>query len=173
MENIPGLRLNKDDYTEMALLLSLYDHELASTILEKAKNELDNPDKMERFEFLSPAVASDEGIRATFFESFEDPKNREKESWVVTACGYLHHPLRQKTAIAQLPLALDLLEEIQKTGDIFFPKRWLSATVGQYQSPEAYQLVETYLEEHPELEPSLKGKVLQATDDLYRYTKMK
>ncbi|MHA7862687.1 M1 family metallopeptidase [Flagellimonas marinaquae] len=172
-QNIPGLRLNKDDYTEMALLLSLYDHELASIILEKAKNELDNPDKMERFEFLSPAVASDEGIRATFFESFEDPKNREKESWVVTACGYLHHPLRQKTAIAQLPLALDLLEEIQKTGDIFFPKRWLSATVGQYQSPEAYQLVETYLEEHPELEPSLKGKLLQATDDLYRYTKMK
>lgn len=172
-QNIPGLRLNKDDYTEMALLLSLYDHELASTILEKAKNELDNPDKIERFEFLSPAVASDEGIRATFFESFEDPKNREKESWVVTACGYLHHPLRQKTAIAQLPLALDLLEEIQKTGDIFFPKRWLSATVGQYQSPEAYQLVETYLEEHPELEPSLKGKLLQATDDLYRYTKMK
>jgi aminopeptidase N len=33
--------------------------------------------------------------------------------------------------------------------------------------------VETYLEEHPELEPSLKGKLLQATDDLYRYTKMK
>ena len=78
----------------------------------------------------------------------------------------------KKTAIAQLPLALDLLEEIQKTGDIFFPKRWLSATVGQYQSPEAYQMVETFLGEHPELEPSLKGKLLQATDDLYRFTKM-
>ena len=171
-QKIPGLRLNKDDFTEMALLLSVYDHELATTILERAKGELDNPDKIERFEFLMPAVSSDQEVRADFFESFENPKNREKESWVVTACGYLHHPLRQKTAIAQLPLALDLLEEIQKTGDIFFPKRWLSATVGQYQSPEAYQMVETFLGEHPELEPSLKGKLLQATDDLYRFTKM-
>ena len=108
-------------------------------------------------------------MRDTFFESLKDPKNREKESWVVTACSYIHHPLRQQTAIKHLPLALDLLEEIQKTGDIFFPKRWLTATVGQYQSMEAYQIVEDYLKEHPELQPSLKGKLLQASDDLYRF----
>lgn len=169
---IPDLKLNQDDYTDMAMDLALYNHKKAREILETAKSELDNSDKIKRFEFLQPGLSSDAAVRETFFKSFRDTKNREKESWVGTACGYLHHPLRQKTAIQQLPLALDLLEEIQRTGDIFFPKRWLSATVGQYQSKEAYQIVEEYLKNHPGLEPSLKGKLLQASDDLYRFVNM-
>ena len=169
---IPDLKLNQDDYTDMAMSLALYEHKQAIIILETAKAQLDNPDKIKRFEFLLPAFSSDAAVRETFFKSFQDAKNREKESWVGTACGYLHHPLRQKTAIQQLPLALDLLEEIQRTGDIFFPKRWLSATVGQYQSAEAQKMVKDYLDQHPELEPSLKGKLLQASDNLYRFVKM-
>ncbi|MCR9229099.1 MAG: M1 family aminopeptidase [Flavobacteriaceae bacterium] len=169
---IPELKLNQDDYTDMAMSLALYGHKQAPTILETAKTELGNPDKIKRFEFLLPALSSDVTVRETFFKSFKDAKNREKESWVGTACGYLHHPLRQKTAIGHLPLALELLEEIQKTGDIFFPKRWLSATVGQYQSKEAQEMVEDYLRQNPDLEPSLKGKLLQASDDLYRFVKM-
>ncbi|MHA7831062.1 MAG: M1 family metallopeptidase [Flagellimonas sp.] len=169
---IPDLRLNQDDYTNMAMSLALYQHDQAENILEKAKAALKNPDKVKRFEYLLPALSSDVTVRNTFFESLKDPKIREKESWVVTACSYIHHPLRQQIAIKHLPLALDLLEEIQKTGDIFFPKRWLTATVGQYQSMEAYQIVENYLKAHPELQPSLKGKLLQASDDLYRFTKL-
>lgn len=169
---IPDLRLNQDDYTDMAMSLALYDHQQAATVLETAKEQLDNPDKIKRFEFLLPALSSDAGVRDDFFKSFKDAKNREKESWVGTACGYLHHPLRQDVAIKNLPLALELLEEIQKTGDIFFPKRWLSATIGQYQSIEAQEMVEEYLEQHPNLEPSLKGKLLQASDNLYRFVGM-
>jgi Aminopeptidase N len=168
---IQDLKLNKDDYTGMAMTLALYEHPKANEILESAKKSLDNPDQLKRFEFLTPALSADASVRAEFFESFEDAKNREKEAWVLAACGYIHHPLHQSTAIEQLPLALDLLEEIQKTGDIFFPKRWLSATVGQYQSAEAYELTEKYLADHPNLNNSLKGKLLQATDDLYRYVK--
>ncbi|NDV42661.1 M1 family metallopeptidase [Flagellimonas sediminis] len=168
---IPDLKLNKDDYTSMAMTLALYAHPKSDEILVTAKKALDNPDQLKRFDFLAPALSPDASVRATFFESFRDAKNREKEAWVLTACGYIHHPLHQSTAIEQLPLALDLLEEIQKTGDIFFPKRWLSATVGQYQSSEAYELTEKYLATHPDLNNSLKGKLLQATDDLYRYVK--
>nr|WP_297782535.1 M1 family aminopeptidase [uncultured Allomuricauda sp.] len=169
---IPDLKLNQDDYTNMAMSLALYEHSQAEKVLETAKAQLNNPDKIERFEFLRPALSSDVAVRDTFFESFKDAKNREKESWVTTACGYIHHPLRQKTAIKQVPLALDLLEEIQKTGDIFFPKRWLSSTVGQYQSQEALEYVEKYLKEHPNVNSSLKGKLLQATDDLYRFNRL-
>lgn len=170
-QQIQDLKLNKDDYTSMAMTLALYEHPEAEEILETAKKALDNPDKLKRFEFLLPALSSDESVRSAFFESFRDTKNREKESWVLAACGYIHHPLHQSSSIKQLPLALDLLEEIQKTGDIFFPKRWLSATIGQYQASEAYELMEKYLADHPDLNPSLKGKLLQATDDLYRYVK--
>jgi len=168
---VQDLKLNKDDYTGMAMTLALYEHPKTDEILESAKKALTNPDQIKRFEFLTPALSADASVRAEFFESFEDAKNREKEAWVLAACGYIHHPLHQSTSIKQLPLALELLKEIQKTGDIFFPKRWLSATVGQYQSQEAYKLTEEYMADHPNLNNSLKGKLLQATDDLYRYVK--
>jgi aminopeptidase N len=169
---ISDLRLNQDDFTNMAMGLALFGHEASDVILETAKEALTNQDKIKRFEFLKPALSSDVLVRNQFFESFRDAKNREKESWVLTACGYMHHPLRQQESVTMVPLALDLLEDIQKTGDIFFPKRWLSTTVGQYQSEEALQMVELYLESRPNLNPSLKGKLLQATDDLYRYQKL-
>ncbi|MBR9853697.1 MAG: peptidase M1 [Algicola sp.] len=169
---IPDLMLNQDDFSEIAMTLALYKHAEAAAILEDAKNQLSNPDKVKRFEFLLPALSEDVSVRKTFFESFKEAKNREKEAWVATACRYLHHPLRQKSALEQVPLALELLQEIQQTGDIFFPKRWLVATVGQYQSPEVIKYVDAYLQKQPDLEPSLKGKLLQATDNLYRFNEL-
>lgn len=67
-----------------------------------------------------------------------------------------------------LSLALDLLPEIQRTGDIFFPKGWLVNTIGQYTSKEAWDLVNQFLKENPNLNLALKNKVLQATDLLER-----
>ena len=45
---------------------------------------------------------------------------------------YLHHPLRAAASAKYVRPSLDLLWEIQKTGDIFFPKRWMDATLGGY-----------------------------------------
>lgn len=168
---IPDLKLNEDDFTDMAMTLALFGHKNANKILDRAREQLSNPDKEKRFDFLRPTLSAEESERDAFFVSLSDASNREKESWVLTACGYVHHPLRQASAVKHLPLALELLEDIQKTGDIFFPKGWLSNTVGQYQSPEAYLMVERYLTENPDLNESLQGKLLQATDDLYRFVK--
>ena len=152
----------------MAQTLSLYGHPEAVTILKQAKAKLTNPDKRERFEFMEPALSNSSEIRAAFFESFRSPENRAKESWVQTAAGYIHHPLHQEESIHSLSISLELLEEIQQTGDIFFPKRWLDATIGLYTSEEAYDLVDTYLENHPSIDSNLKRKLLQASDKLFR-----
>ena len=163
-----NLSLNQDDYTRLAQTLSLYGHPEAVTILKQAKAKLTNPDKRERFEFMEPALSNSSEIRAAFFESFRSPENRAKESWVQTAAGYIHHPLHQEESIHSLSISLELLEEIQQTGDIFFPKRWLDATIGLYTSEEAYDLVDTYLENHPSIDSNLKRKLLQASDKLFR-----
>ena len=92
----------------------------AKTILAKAKSALSNPDKIKRFEFLAPALDADSVVRTMYFESFKEAKNRDKESWVQTACSYIHHPLRQEDGIKNIEISLALLEEIQETGDIFF-----------------------------------------------------
>jgi aminopeptidase N len=67
---------------------------------------------------------------------------------------------------------LALLDEIQKTGDIFFPKRWITSTIGQYTSKEAANQVTKFLKENPDFNPILKNKILQGTDDLMRVQKI-
>ena len=63
---------------------------------------------------------------------------------------------------------LDLLEEIQLTGDIFFPKSWLNATIGNYTSEYAYKTLEQFLTDKPDFSEVLKNKLLQASDGVYR-----
>ncbi|MGA9270722.1 MAG: M1 family aminopeptidase [Lutimonas sp.] len=165
---IPNLILNEDDFTQIAMRLALYEHPSAPQILEEARTALKDPNKIERFDFLMPALSPDPATRNDLFRSFAQKEKREKENWVLSACYYIHHPLRQKTAIRSLPLSLDLIEEIQQTGDIFFPKGWLDNTIGMYSSEEAYAILTEFLEAHPELNPQLRLKILQSTDDLYR-----
>lgn len=165
---IPDLKLNQDDYTDIAMDLVLYDHPDQINILEKAKIDITNPDKLERFEFLLPALSNNVADRDAFFESLKDEKNRAKESWTLTALNYLNHPLRQNVSLKYLRPSLELLDEIQRTGDIFFPKRWLNSTIGAYSSPEAYTILEDFITAHPNMNPSLMNKLLQASDDLRR-----
>jgi aminopeptidase N len=123
---------------------------------------------------MMPALSPDVAVRDAFFASLKDEKNREKEAWVTSALGYLHHPLRQATSEKYLPASLALLAEIQATGDIFFPASWLQATLGSYQSATAAQTVRTFLDANPTptYNPQLRLKLLQAADDLFRAQKL-
>ena len=81
---------------------------------------------------------------------------------------YLHHPIRAEEAERYLSESLELLEEIQRTGDIFFPERWLGSTLSGHQTVSAATIVQDYLATHPELPGRLRLKVLQAADSLFR-----
>ena len=166
--SIPNLKLNETDYTGIASSLAIFEHKDSKVILETAKNAISNPDRKARFEFLLPSLSSDEAERNAFMQSLSDAKYREKESWVLAALGNIHHPLRQTSAQQHLKMSLELLEEIQLTGDIFFPKGWLNSTIGNYSSPYAYKVLETFLNENPDFNPVLKNKLLQSADGLYR-----
>ena len=170
---LKGLHLNENDFTSMASALVIYKHGKADEILEIAKAEITNPDTKKRFEFLLPSLSNDEKVRDEFMNSFFEASNRTKESWVLNALSNMHHPLRQKSAEKHLRACLNALEEIQLTGDIFFPKRWLNNTVGRYSSKNAFHVVETFLLENPDFSPVLKNKLLQSVDGLYRAQKIK
>ncbi|HEY0273506.1 MAG TPA: hypothetical protein VGC22_10000, partial [Chitinophaga sp.] len=75
---------------------------------------------------------------------------------------------RQQVSVKYLPQSLALLEELQRTGDIFFPQSWLAATFGAYQDARAWQVVNAFLQAHPDYNPRLKNQVLQTTDNLRR-----
>nr|AGU12346.1 Peptidase family M1 [uncultured organism] len=162
-----GVKLTEDDYTSLALSIALKS-DTATLVLQQQQERIKNSDRKKRLEFLMPALSLNQQVRDDFFNSLQQRSNRAKEAWVGSALGYLHHPLRQRTSIKYLPKSLMLLEEIQKTGDIFFPQSWLGATFGSYQSAEAAQVVKEFLNSHPDYNPKLKDKILQTTDNLFR-----
>lgn len=170
---VQNLLLNEDDFTALAMNLAVYGHKATPEILNEARRQISNPDKIDRFEFLLPALSQDPIVRETFFKSLKNPGMREKENWVLTAAYYIHHPLRQEEAIQYLPMSLQLLPELAATGDIFFPKAWLDNTIGLYRSEEAHAILEAYLEREKALNPLLRSKLLQATDDLFRVQELK
>jgi aminopeptidase N len=166
-----GVKLTEDDYTALALSIALKS-DTVTTVLKQQQNRITNADRKDRLNFLMPALSLDVRERDAFFAGLADQKNRAKEAWVTTALAYLHHPLRQNTSIKYLSKSLELVEEIQRTGDIFFPQSWMSAIFGSYQTKQAYQIVTDFLNRHPQYNSKLKEKILQSTDNLYRAQKM-
>ncbi|MEJ8800422.1 M1 family metallopeptidase [Pontibacter sp. H249] len=167
-----GITLTEDDYTSLALALALRDYPKGNSILSEQLKRIKNPDRQKRLQFLMPALSAEVEVRDAFFESLAQEQNREKEAWVTTALGYLHHPLRSHTSEKYLQQSLELLEEIQLTGDIFFPANWLNATFSAYQTPTAAATVRNFIEANPNYNPKLRGKILQAADNLFRAVKL-
>ncbi|GAA4202551.1 M1 family aminopeptidase [Pedobacter jeongneungensis] len=162
-----GIKLQEDDYSSLALTIALKTDTI-NNILKEQLARTKNEDRKNRLVYLMPALSLDVKERDNFFNSLKDRKNRRKEAWVTTALAYLHHPIRQVTSEKYLPGSLDLLEEIQKTGDIFFPQSWLAAIFSGYNDKKAYAVVQDFLKSHPDYNPKLKDKILQATDNLRR-----
>jgi len=162
-----GLKLTEDDYTALAFSLAL--REVKDTgLLSKQLSRITNTDRRIRFEFIMPAVSPKVTDRDAFFKSLALKSNRTKESNVGSALYYLHHPLRQASSIKYLPESLEMLSEIQTTGDIFFPQNWLQATFSYYQSAEAAKVIRDFLQRNPGYSPKLKAKILQAADHVFR-----
>ncbi|QDK81360.1 aminopeptidase [Spirosoma sp. KCTC 42546] len=166
-----GVTLTEDDYTSLALALAVRDYPVDG-ILEKQLARIKNPDRKKRLQFMMPALSSNVTNRDQFFASLANEANREREAWVVDALGYLHHPLRTETSAKYLRTSLELLEEIQKTGDIFFPERWVGSTFSAYQTPEVAKLVRTFLTDHPGYNARLRAKLLQAADRPFRASRL-
>lgn len=165
-----SVKLTEDDYTSLALTIALKTDTI-NTVLQQQIGRVTNSDRKNRLQFLLPALSPDSAIRDTFFTSLQDINNRRKESWVTAALSYMNHPLRQNSFIKFLPAALNMLQEVQHTGDVFFPQNWLGAIFGNYQTKQAWQVVERFLKTHPGYNPKLTAKILQATDNLYRAAK--
>lgn len=154
------------EMTSLAYQLMIRLPEKASYICEKQLERITNPDRRKAFAFITQAVNPDPAARDAFFQSLLEVENRSTEPWVISALGYLNHFLRQEHALKYIHPALAGLEEVQQTGDIFFPTAWISACLGGHNSRAAADIVSAFLREHPDYEPLLKNKILQAADNL-------
>ncbi|NJD20223.1 MAG: hypothetical protein FIA95_13205 [Gemmatimonadetes bacterium] len=167
-ETLPGLPLAEADETALATALAVRGVDGWGAILDEQERRITNPDRQARFRFVRPSLDADPAVRLAFFESLKEEANREREPWVLSGLENVHHPLRAQSALGTVRPALDMLEETQRTGDIFFPGRWLDATLSRHTEVEAADAVRRFLEERPDLPPRLRAKVLQAADPLWR-----
>jgi aminopeptidase N len=172
-QEVPGLVLAEPDYITLAQELAVRGVKDAEAILEAQIERTQNPDRRARMIFVRPSLSADPAVRDTFFKGLSDAKNRAREAWVLEALGYLHHPLRASASEKYVLPSLELLRDIQRTGDIFFPKRWMDATLSGHRAPAVARTVQRFLDRlDPSYPDRLRRIILSSADDLFRMSRM-
>jgi aminopeptidase N len=167
-EKIPGLTFAETDEIAMALELAVREVSGWQDILQTQLERTQNPDRKARFAFVMPALSADPAVREQAFARFAQLENRRREAWVLESLAYLNHPLREAHARRFVRPSLELLREIQRTGDIFFPTRWTESTLGGHRSPEVAATVQDFLAEELQYPQRLRWTILSAADELFR-----
>jgi len=167
-QQVPGLRLAEPDEIAMSLELAVREAPGWDEILKTQIERTQNPDRKARLAFVAPALSADPAVRERAFARFQFVENRRREPWVLESLQYLNHPLRQEHARRFIRPALDLLREIQQTGDIFFPTRWMDSTLSGHRSPEAAKTVRDFLAANPQYPQRLTWTILTSADELFR-----
>src|SRR2546425_4847899 len=171
-EQIPGLSFAEVDEINMAMELAVREVPGWSDILEAQYARIENPDRKARFKFVMPSLSADPAVREASFDRFKTEENRQREPWVLEAQHYLNHPLREIHARRFVQPSLELLAEIKRTGDIFFPKRWMDATLAGHRSAEAAATVNDFLSGELQYPARLRWVVLTSADELFRAARL-
>lgn len=165
-KQLPGIEITEQSQMDIAAALAIRApssnyQQAIKEVLEQTEQLITNADRKREWEFIKPALSADEAERMAFFEQLLLAENRVVEPYTAKALAYLNHTLRSAEAIKYLKPGLEILPEIQRTGDIFFPSMWLQALMAGHNTTEAADAILSFLDENPDIQPKLKEKVLQ------------
>lgn len=149
------------DYARMAYHLAIMMPDQWQHIVAKQRGRLVTDDERREFDFVSRACNPDVEVQARLFAELLQPQNRRVEPWARAMLTLLNDPVREPFSNRYLVPGLDALEDVQRTGDIFFPGYWLSSLLSGHRSPEASEIVKSWIEAHPELPTPLMNKLLE------------
>ena len=156
--------LNESDAMTLAYELAVRYPERYNEIYTTQLERISNADRRNQFEYIMRGTHPDIEVRDALFESLMEPANRRIEPWTATLLGYLNHHLRQEEAVKYIYRGLEEMLEVQRTGDIFFPRNWAGALLGGHTSDKAKAEVQRFLDAHPDYPRLLRNKILQAAD---------
>lgn len=162
-----GCTLSENDYIQLSYQLSIRLPEEADRIITVQQSRITHPDRKKEYAFIAPAVSPRKAERDSVFASLLVAENRRIEPWAATALSLLNHRLREKESVAYIRPALEILQEVQRTGDIFFPTAWVRSLLSGHHSEEARKEVEGFFRAHPDFPPMLSGKIRQQADHLF------
>ena len=152
--------LNERDYINLAYELALHMPERHEAIVQTQRARIVNPDRIREFDFVAQAINPDTLAMDALFAALLKAENRRIEPWAEKAMTCLNHPLREAYAVKYIRPGLEAMQEVQRTGDIFFPKKWSRALLKHHHSDEARREVEAFFAAHPDYPELLKNKIL-------------
>ena len=151
--------LNERDYMNMSYHLAIVNPTRSGEILNRQRMRLKSPDLQREFDFVSRACTDDTDLQRMLFNSLLRKENRTVEPWVTKTLALLSCNAREPQNNEYITPALNALEDIQRTGDIFFPANWTAALLGQHKSSEARRIVQDWIQLHNHYQPALLNKV--------------
>ena len=160
--------LGEQDYIQMAYHLAIMRPAQWQEILQVQRERIGNEDKRREFDFVSRACNPDPDVRRQLFESLLDPTNRRVEPWAARMLALLNSYAFEPQSNEYLRIGLDALQDIQRTGDIFFPTNWLHALLGGHVSEEAGDIVNYWIKGRTGYPEALMNKVKECAYPLLR-----
>ncbi|MEA5005409.1 MAG: M1 family aminopeptidase [Rikenellaceae bacterium] len=161
-----SLKLGEREVISLAYLLALHFPDRYYEIKRVQIERITNPDRLAEFKYIFPSVSGSKEVRDSVFNSFKEEKNRSVEPWTIASLGYLNHYTREDSSIDYIIPALEMVEEVQRTGDIFFPVNWLKALLSGHHSREAESVITAFWVKNKKYPPMLRNKILQQSDHL-------
>lgn len=150
---------NERDYMDMAYHLAITKPGQWRDIVNRQRQRIKNADLLREFDYVSRACNPDAGVQRGLFEQLLDPENRRVEPWAAKLLSLLCCSQREQQSTPYIWQGLKELQEIQQTGDIFFPSAWLRSLLGDHRSQEARQKVKDFLESRPDYPENLRLKL--------------
>ena len=158
--------LSESDYMKLAYQLAIQLPEQSDKILSEQAARITQPDRQKEFAFISAAASSSEAARDSVFALLMQKENRRIEPWASSALALLNHPLRAESAVRYIRPALEKMQEVQRTGDIFFPRAWARALLSGHTSHQAAEEVRRFFADHPDYPLMLGNKIKQQASHL-------
>ncbi len=158
--------LNPRDFMQMAYHLAIVRPNEWQEIISTQRSRLSNADVIKEFDFVSRACTPDTLEQKRLFESLLKQENRAVEPYAANMLSLLNDPTREPYNNIFITPGLAVLEEIQRTGDIFFPLNWCQSLLNGHRSKAAADLVQAFLDSHPNYPSQLRNKLLQAAHPL-------
>lgn len=153
---------SESDYTTVAYELAVRQPLIADSILATQRSRITNQDRLKQFDFISRACTADTARLDALFAELALPQNRLIEPYAQSLLYYLNHPTRDEYSARYIEPGLELLSEIQHTGDIFFPTKWTQMLLGNHRSDEARAALNRFLDANPNYPQLLRNKIVQS-----------
>ena len=150
---------NSRDYMRLAYHLAILHPNRWQQIVDQQRGRLDNVDQQREFDFISRACNPDTLVQQQLFDELLMAENRRVEPWARDMLALLNDPTREPLSNRYLIPGLDALQEVQRTGDIFFPGYWLSGLLSGHRSEGAKQVVRQWIDAHTSLDADLMNKL--------------